>query len=173
MNIIKTLVLLVCMVILAVLAKAWDTHNINTITPDDSLKLSSIIIYCGSGQPITKEIHTEFWILRDKYPNEFKKLPDFNEALRLQKYIYNDALQSVKQNRLIISKERRMLEIEDESKTNDEFIQNIIYKKPLNINGQDIILNQENIKIILANLDVYFKNIEVNMENLSNRNAFR
>ena len=149
----------------------------------DQAIFKQIIQSCLSGQKITLGTHQQFWSLIDKYPTsnvditEMISLSGNPDILLLQKYFYQDALKTIKTGIISESNERLNLEAKllnnDQKQRNKDYLQKIYEKKPMPINGENIVLDEEICQSVLENLDYILQVANENFKLLKNKDSFK
>lgn len=145
-----------------------NQNSVNSMTPEDIQKVQEIIrkVVQEPGY-LTTEIHNEFWSIINKYGNVSKEnieqIRDLVTGIsnKYMKYFYQDALISMQRGNPYKSAEREayekhLIELglnEAKFKENDEMMNKIAIKEAVNIQGSSIVLTEDMINEIIANIN--------------------
>lgn len=120
-----------------------------------------------SDEALTPENHTEFWIYLKKMKmtekQDVDQIRDLMTGLivKYQKYTWESAAQALKTGQLYKSTELEDYEKQLKSSgvlsdarlsENNKFIENVAQKKPILVQGQEVIVDEERIQYVLNNL---------------------
>jgi hypothetical protein len=153
------------------------------MSDQDKASLKHIIKSCLSGQEINKETHNKFYLIIDKYKIGEKDIDSmlsmpYNESfILLQKSFYDDAIKTIQTKKISESKIRMELEEKllnkSQKERNKEYLKKILENKPIDINGEPVVLNEEICNAIIDNIDEIFSIGRQNFSHLKNREAFK
>lgn len=153
------------------------------ISAIDKASLKAIIESCLSGQEIDKETHNAFYELVEKNKIRQKDIDAmfsifYNKDLTLlQKSFYEDALKTIQNGQISESKIRIELQEkylnESQKERNRGYLRKILAKEAINIKGESIILDEENCKTIIDNIEEIYSTGKQNINILKNRKAFK
>ena len=150
------------------------------MSEQDKAGLKTIIQSCLSGEEISKDTHVQFYSIVDEYKISEEDLNEmfsifYNEDLiLLQKSFYNDALKTIQTGQISKSESREDLEnklLNDSQKErNREYLLKIQSKEPIDIGGEEIVLDEEICLTIIDNMEDIFQIGQKNIATLKNRN---
>ena len=152
-------------------------------TEDDKLIFKKIFMECMSVEKISKETHEKFWNLVEKYKLNQEEVEGMRnvfsngDILLLQQYFWNDALTTIETNQIYESEARVKLEQKilnnDQKKRNKDLLIKIHNKKPININGEQVIINNQSCKEMIKNLEEIFLVLQKNINLLMNKDSLK
>ena len=165
---------------LGLMSGKYQTAPEIEMSEQDKAGLKTIIQSCLSGEEISKDTHVQFYSIVDEYKISEEDLNEmflifYNEDLMLlQKSFYNDALKTIQTGQISKSESREDLEnklLNDSQKErNREYLLKIQSKEPIDIGGEEIVLDEEICLTIIDNIEDIFQIGQKNIATLKNRN---
>jgi len=165
---------------LGLMSGKYQTAPEIEMSEQDKAGLKTIIQSCLSGEEISKDTHVQFYSIVDEYKISEEDLNEmflifYNEDLMLlQKSFYNDALKTIQTGQISKSESREDLEnklLNDSQKErNREYWLKIQSKEPIDIGGEEIVLDEEICLTIIDNIEDIFQIGQKNIATLKNRN---
>ena len=165
---------------LGLMSGKYQTAPEIEMSEQDKAGLKTIIQSCLSGEEISKDTHVQFYSIVDEYKISEEDLNEmflifYNEDLMLlQKSFYNDALKTIQTGQISKSESREDLEnklLNDSQKErNREYLLKIQSKEPIDIGGEEIVLDEEICLTIIDNMEDIFQIGQKNIATLKNRN---
>jgi hypothetical protein len=165
---------------LGLMSGKYQTAPEIEMSEQDKAGLKTIIQSCFSGEEISKDTHVQFYSIVDEYKISEEDLNEmflifYNEDLMLlQKSFYNDALKTIQTGQISKSESREDLEnklLNDSQKErNREYLLKIQSKEPIDIGGEEIVLDEEICLTIIDNMEDIFQIGQKNIATLKNRN---
>jgi hypothetical protein len=165
---------------LRLMSGKYQTASEIEMSEQDKAVLKTIIQICLSGEEISKDTHVQFYSIVDEYKISEEDLNEmfsifYNEDLiLLQKSFYNDALKTIQTGQISKSESREDFEnklLNDSQKErNREYLLKIQSKEPIDIGGEEIVLDEEICLTIIDNMEDIFQIGQKNIATLKNRN---
>lgn len=150
--------------------------GVDALSSEEKARFREIATGVMQGQDaLTKEVHAEFWVLMTKMGIRGKSQVDqFKDVVtgvssKYQRYLWEDARQALRQGRAFKSLQRDEYEKHLKNlgllsdfriRENEEFVNKIAKKKPLPVQGQNVVITDPIIKETLANLAEVTKRLD-------------
>jgi replication initiation and membrane attachment protein DnaB len=157
----------------------YQTKSTIEMSASDQEAFKKILLNCLSGQQITKDSHTTFYGLVDKYSMSTKEINEIITSINIDgryallKAYYEDAIKTIQTKKISESKIRLDLENEplnkSQKKLNNENLKKILANEPIDIDGESVVLTIEICELIIANIPETVRTGKINLEILRNR----
>lgn len=149
-----------------------------SLSKQDAVIVNSILKFSMSMDTVSQKMHSDFWNVINRNGGNPNNIRDIGTKENLVNFInttgifyqrefYKDALISFKSGKVYESKQRKKLNqnIEKERMAkNAELMKKIATKKPIEFDGNEVVLDEEIINRILENLDLAFVIFKHNLD---------